>query len=73
MLVDWLGDAGASPLRRATPAEMRDRLSTPLPAEGTAYEELLATLAGDVLPYGSRVSHPGFLAFIPGSGTWPSG
>jgi hypothetical protein len=52
---------------------MRDRLSTPLPAEGTAYEELLATLAGDVLPYGSRVSHPGFLAFIPGSGTWPSG
>jgi aromatic-L-amino-acid/L-tryptophan decarboxylase len=71
MLVDWLGDAGAPPLRRATPAEMRDRLSTPLPAEGTAYEEILATLAGDVLPYGSRVSHPGFFAFIPGSGTWP--
>jgi aromatic-L-amino-acid/L-tryptophan decarboxylase len=71
MLVDWLGDAEAPPLRRASPSDMRARLSTPLPAEGTAFEEILAALASDVLPYGSRVSHPAFFAFIPGSGTWP--
>jgi glutamate/tyrosine decarboxylase-like PLP-dependent enzyme len=71
MLLDWLADADAPPLRRATPSEMRARLSQPLPAEGTPFDELLTTLAADVLPYGSRVSHPSFFAFIPGSGTWP--
>src|SRR5206468_7179736 len=25
----------------------------------------------NVLPFGSRVYHPAFFAFIPGSGTWP--
>ena len=29
------------------------------------------TVARDVLPFRSRVHHPAFFAFIPGSGTWP--
>jgi aromatic-L-amino-acid/L-tryptophan decarboxylase len=72
MLVDWLNDADAPPLRRASPEEMRAKLSGPPPTEGRPFEEILGTLARDVLPYGSRVHHPAFFAFIPGSGTWPS-
>jgi aromatic-L-amino-acid decarboxylase len=72
MLVDWLHDEEAPPLRRASPDEMRARLSGPPSDAGVPFAELLATLAGDVLPFASRVHHPGFFAFIPGSGTWPS-
>jgi len=71
MLVDWVHDPDAPPLRRARPSEMRARLSAPLDEAGTPFEELLDTLAADVLPFGSRVFHPAFFAFIPGSGTWP--
>jgi glutamate/tyrosine decarboxylase-like PLP-dependent enzyme len=71
MLVDWLEDASAPPLRRARPSEMRARLSKPLTPERMPFDEILATLADDVLPFGSRVFHPSFFAFIPGSGTWP--
>ncbi len=71
LLVDWLHDDEAPPLRRARPSELQARLSGPLPAEGTPFEEILAALEHDVLPFGSRVFHPSFFAFIPGSGTWP--
>ena len=72
MLVDWLSDADAPPLRRASPEEMRAKLSGPPPDEGRPFEDVLAAVARDVLPYGSRVHHPAFFAFIPGSGTWAS-
>jgi hypothetical protein len=49
MLVDWLDDAKAPPLRRARPAEMRKRLSHPPPEEPVAFDEILAELASDVL------------------------
>jgi aromatic-L-amino-acid/L-tryptophan decarboxylase len=58
-------------LTRASPAEMRERLSGPAPEAGTDFEELLATLERDVLAYRSRVDHPAYFAFIPGSSTWP--
>jgi aromatic-L-amino-acid decarboxylase len=71
MLVDWLTDAEALPLRRADPAEMQSRLGGPPPAGGAPFDDVLANVAENVLPFGSRVFHPGFFAFIPGSGTWP--
>src|SRR6266545_1140452 len=71
LLVDWLEAEDAPPLRRAEPAEMRERLSGPPPDDPEPFEEILAGLARDVLPFASRVHHPRFLAFIPGSGTWP--
>ena len=71
LLVERLG-ANGPPLRRATPAEMRQRLSTPMPETSTSYEEVLAQLERDVLPFASRNDHPGFFAFVPSSGTWPS-
>jgi aromatic-L-amino-acid decarboxylase len=71
MLVDWLLDADAPPLRRATPDEMRARLGGPPPAGPEPFDELLERLRDDVLAFGSRVHHPRFFAFVPGSGTWP--
>jgi aromatic-L-amino-acid decarboxylase len=70
LLVDRLLEDGP-PLRRATPSEMRERLGGPPPAKAQPLEDVLARLEHDVLPFRSRVDHPRFLAFIPGSGTWP--
>jgi glutamate/tyrosine decarboxylase-like PLP-dependent enzyme len=70
-LLDWVGDADAPPLRRATPAEMRERLSAPAPEAARPFDELLAQLGEDVLPFASRTGHPRFFAFVPGGGTWP--
>ncbi|MGH2919978.1 MAG: pyridoxal phosphate-dependent decarboxylase family protein, partial [Solirubrobacteraceae bacterium] len=71
MLVRRLCDASIPPLRRASPAEMRDRLAGPPPAAGQDFEAILERLDRDVLPFMSRGDHPGFLAFIPFCGTWP--
>jgi aromatic-L-amino-acid decarboxylase len=71
LLVDRLTTDGP-PLRRATPAEMRERLCGPPPAGPQPPEQVLDRLERDVLPFRSRVDHPRFLAFIPGSGTWPA-
>ena len=68
LLVDQEQDV---PLRRASPAEMQKRVGGPPPAGPQPLEDVLARLQQDVLPYRSRVDHPRFLAFIPGSGTWP--
>jgi aromatic-L-amino-acid/L-tryptophan decarboxylase len=70
-VVDFLLEQEGPPLRRASPEEMQRRLGGPPPAGPQPFEEALERLARDVLPYRSRVDHPRFLAFIPGSGTWP--
>ena len=71
MLVARLTDPAIPPLRRATPAQMRARLSGPPPQEGQDFEAIVERLERDVLPFMSRGDHPGFLAFIPFCGTWP--
>jgi aromatic-L-amino-acid/L-tryptophan decarboxylase len=58
-------------LKRASPAEMRKRLSGHAPEAGTDFEALLETLQRDVLANMARVDHPAYFAFIPGSSTWP--
>ena len=72
LVVDWLTDADAPPLTRATAREMQRRLSGPPPDGPQAFDELLAKLERDVLPFMSRVHHPAFFAFVPGSATWPA-
>ncbi|MEA2614213.1 MAG: aromatic-L-amino-acid/L-tryptophan decarboxylase, partial [Chloroflexota bacterium] len=71
MLVRRLTDASVPPLRRASPAEMRERLSGPVSEGGMDFDAILERLDRDVLPFMSRGDHPGFLAFIPFCGTWP--
>jgi aromatic-L-amino-acid/L-tryptophan decarboxylase len=72
MLVDRLADDSTPPLRRASSAEMADRLGGPAPMEPEAFEEILTRLRDDVLAFTSRLDHPGYFAFIPSCGTWPS-
>lgn len=71
MLVDRLSEAGAVPLRRASPSEMASRLGGPPPAGGEPIEQILRQLGEDVLPFMSRVADRRFLAFVPSCGTWP--
>jgi glutamate/tyrosine decarboxylase-like PLP-dependent enzyme len=71
LLIDALTDPDAPPLRRATQAELRERLGGVAPEEGEAFEQVLERLERDVVPYRSRGEHPRFFAFIPFAGTWP--
>jgi glutamate/tyrosine decarboxylase-like PLP-dependent enzyme len=70
-LVDWVADRDAPPLRRAEPDELARRVSGPPPEQGVPYEQALATLMEDVLPFASRSGHPRFFAYVPFAGTWP--
>jgi glutamate/tyrosine decarboxylase-like PLP-dependent enzyme len=70
VLVEQLGRDGP-PLRRATPAEMRERLHGPPPEEPEPFERILEELERDVLPFASRDGHPRFFGFVPFAGTWP--
>jgi aromatic-L-amino-acid/L-tryptophan decarboxylase len=58
-------------LRRATPAEMRERLHGPPPEQPEPFDRILEQLERDVLPFASRDGHPRFFGFVPFAGTWP--
>src|SRR3954452_24352268 len=72
MLVDRITGEPGAVVRAGTPEDLRARLASP-PSEQPAadFDEILATLERDVLPFVARISHPGYLAYIPGEGTWP--
>jgi aromatic-L-amino-acid decarboxylase len=70
-LVDWLGDTSQPAIRRTTPAELSQRLSGPPPATAEPFDDVLAGLFRDVIPFASRSAHPRFFAFVPFAGTWP--
>ena len=71
MLVDRVAGPPGPVVRSATPEELRQRLATPPPENPVAFDEILEGLERDVLPFVARIGHPGYLAFIPGEGTWP--
>lgn len=72
LLVDRLATLEGQPVRQtATREQLESRLREPAPELGRDFDELVARLQADVLPYSSRVDHPRFLAFIPGCPTWP--
>ena len=71
MLVDRMTGPAGPVVRSATPAELHERLTMPPPEGPASFEEILGGLERDVLPFVARISHPGYLAFIPGEGTWP--
>ena len=51
---------------------MRARLDAPPPAAGRPYEEVLAQVIADVVPFCAHTGAGGYMAFIPGFPTWPS-
>jgi aromatic-L-amino-acid decarboxylase len=72
VLVELLRDSGRPAIRRASADEMAARLPPGAPESGTRFDEVVARLQRDVLPYTGRSDHPGYMAFIPTSGTFPS-
>jgi aromatic-L-amino-acid decarboxylase len=70
-VVELLTDPATPCLRRATPAEMAERLPFGLPEEAGDFGGLMERLARDVFPFMSRLDHPGYFAFIPACGTFP--
>jgi aromatic-L-amino-acid decarboxylase len=71
MLVDRMTGPPGPVVQSADPEQLRSALAMPAPEQPTGYDEILAGLERNVLPYVARISHPGYLAFIPGEGTWP--
>jgi aromatic-L-amino-acid/L-tryptophan decarboxylase len=69
--VDSIQRAKTPALVRATPAEMAARLPYGVPEGPRGFEDLLAQLEADVFPHMGHMDHPGYLAFIPSSGTFP--
>ncbi len=57
--------------RGATRADLEASLREPAPEEGRPALQVLERAATDILPVASRVDHPRFFAFVPGSATWP--
>ena len=72
LLVESLSDTDRPALRRASAAEMAARLPFGAPESATDFDELLARLQRDVVPYTGRSDHPGYMAFIPTCGTFAS-
>ncbi len=72
-LVDAIASIESQPvLRRVSAPELRARLDGPPPAAGRPYDDVLAQVFADVVPYSAHVGAGGYMAFIPGFPTWPS-
>ncbi len=71
LLVDRLSDPTIPALRRATAAEMAERIAGPPPVGPQEFGAVLERLERDVLPYMNRADHPRFFAFIPSCQTFP--
>lgn len=70
LLVDQLNDPGIPAMRRGSGDELRRRLMAAAPEQPREWGELLGQLEHDVLTPMSRLSHPGYFAFIPASSTF---
>jgi glutamate/tyrosine decarboxylase-like PLP-dependent enzyme len=57
--------------RGGTRAELEALLREDPPEEGRPAADVLERAAEQILPVASRVDHPRFFAFVPGSATWP--
>src|SRR3954469_13181639 len=71
MLVDRITGEPGPVVRSQAPGGLRERLTMAPPETPAGFNELLDGLERDVLPFVARISHPGYLAFVPGEGTWP--
>ncbi|MBI2805164.1 MAG: hypothetical protein HYX68_09330 [Planctomycetes bacterium] len=72
-MVDDYVHQGEEPVGHTTNrAEMESLLREPPPEAGMAFDQLLADFRAKVVGHSYRVSHPRFLAFIPGAPTFAS-
>ena len=72
-VVDYLGRARQeSALQVASREELESRLRIAAPADPTPWDAILEQLDADVLSFAARAHHPGYFAWIPTCGTFPS-
>src|SRR6059058_5430900 len=71
LLVEQLSDSTITAMRRGVPDELRQRLNGPAPDGPRDWSDILQQFENDVLAPMSRLSHPGYFAFIPASCTFP--
>jgi aromatic-L-amino-acid/L-tryptophan decarboxylase len=71
LLVGWVHQPDPV-IQRASPDQMATLLHTSCPQTPLGVDEVLLRLARDVFPLASKVGHPGYFAYIPGSTTWPA-
>lgn len=71
-LVARLAGLDAEPAWAGAPRSVLEpRLHRPAPETAVPFEAVLDELRTVVLPFAARVDHPRFMAFVPGSPTWP--
>ncbi len=70
MLVRRLVEADVPPMRAATGGELSALIDARPPEQPRGFTQSLAELEATVLPYASRLAHPGYFAFIPASSTF---
>lgn len=70
-MVAW-ADQPDPVIRRADRATMAGLLPPEPPEAALGIDEVLARLDDTVFAHASKVGHPGYFAYIPGSTTWPS-
>lgn len=72
LVVDRLARLDERPaVQGASRAEMERRLRQTAPERGQDFEQILAQLEHDVLPFASSSDHPRFFAYVPSCPTWP--
>ncbi len=72
LLVDILCDPEAPAIRRSPPGRLQERLSVPAPTGPRDWDDLMVHMRDEVLQWGSRLSHPGYFAYIPACSTFPA-
>ena len=70
-MLDWIGQPDPV-ITRASPQDMAALLHRADQEEPRGIDEVLRVLLDDVLPYASKIGHPGYFAYIPGGTTWPA-
>ena len=68
-MLDYLRTARERPVWRPVPADVRARLSAPVPREPTPAEHVYEEFKRDVLPYPTGNTHPRFWGWVIGTGT----
>lgn len=73
LVVDHLTGLRDQPVQRlATPDELRDVLTDPVPEQPSDPGKLIDFLAGEVMDRSLRLGHPGCLAFVPSANNYLS-
>jgi aromatic-L-amino-acid decarboxylase len=73
IVAEHLASVREQPVIASAPrARLNDELMEPPPSAPEKFDAIVRTLKASVFPYHAREPHPGFMAYIPSSPTFPS-